>query len=196
MSSGHAEGKKEGLSIPYRPTSAIYWDHSVGLRKGILQLVQRGLQLGSLEEVEVKITWWEMGVLIRKMQRGSTQVLPFKNIVTYMLILPWKQECFDPCVTKVYVNSRRFTLVTVKKEFINLSHFIHLFFICSSIPTEETATFKDVYFKLVLWIEKLFHLFLPCIGYNILQMAAFIRIPLQTIYWLYAFRNGPHSPLL
>lgn len=196
MCSGHREGKKKALSSPYRPNSAIYWDHSVGLRKEILQLVQRGLQLGSLEEVEVKKTWWEMGVLIRKMQGGSTQVVPLTNIVTYMLILSWKQEFFDPCVTKVYVNSRRFTLVTVKKEFLNLPYFIHLFFVCSSIPSEEAATFKDVYFKLVLWIEKLFHLFLPCTGYNILQMAAFIRIPLQTIYWLYAFRNGPRSPPL
>lgn len=137
-----------------------------------------------------------MRVLIRKTQSGSTQVLSLETIVTYMLILSCKQEFFDPCVTKVYLNSRGFALVTVKKAFISLHHFIHLFFLCSSILTEETATFKDVYFKLVLWIEKLFHLFLPCIGYNILQMAAFIRIPLQTIYWLYAFRNGPHSPLL
>lgn len=116
--------------------------------------------------------------------------------MTYRLILSWKQEAFDPRISNIYVSSRSFTLVTVKKEFVSLSHFIHLFFACSSIPVEGTATFKDVYFKLVLWIEKLFHLFLPCIGYNILQMAAFIRIPLHTTCWLYAFRNGPRSPPL
>lgn len=91
---------------------------------------------------------------------------------------------------KIYASSRDFTLVTVKKEFISLPHFIHLFLLVLQYPLKEQIHLRMF---ILCCIEKLFHLFLPCIGYNILQMAAFIRIPLQTPYWLCAFGNGLHS---
>lgn len=78
-----------------------------------------------------------MGVLIRTKQNGNTWFLSSGAIVTYMIILSWKQEAFDPCMKNIYVSSRGFTLVTVKKECVSLPHFIHLFLPVLQYPLKE-----------------------------------------------------------
>lgn len=78
----------------------------------------------------------EMEVLIRTKQDGHTCFLSSGTILSYMLVLSWKQA-FDPCMRNIYVSSRGFTLVTVEKERISLPHFIHLFLPVLQYPLKE-----------------------------------------------------------
>lgn len=59
------------------------------------------------------------------------------TIMTYMLILSWKQEAFDPCMRKIYVSSRGFTLVTVKKRIYKPPSFHSFIFPVLQYPLKE-----------------------------------------------------------
>lgn len=136
-----------------------------------------------------------MGVFIRTIQNGHTCFLSSGIFLLTYSFCPENKKLLITAWGR-FMWAQEVLLWSLKKRIYKPPSFHSFIFACSSIPVEGTDTFKDVYFKLVLWIEKLFHLFLPYIGYNILQMAAFIRIPLQTTNWLCAFRNGPcSSPL-
>lgn len=97
-----------------------------------------GNNLGVWEELRWRWLGGNWGSHQNKPEWANMWFLSSGTIMTYMLILSWKQEAFDPCMWKIYVSSRGFTLVTVKKKkIISLFHFIHLFLPVLQYPLKE-----------------------------------------------------------